>query len=167
MTTATLTAAPTIRAATEADVSRLMEMGQRFQRETVYCRGTAWDVDQMGKTARGLIAAEDGLLLVATRDEVVIGMFGALIFTHPITAERTAAEVFFWVEPESRGYGVRLLRRAEQWAERHGAARMQMIAPSPEIETFYRRLGYRALEVTYDKALTVKEPPCLSAQQQL
>lgn len=154
MTTATLTAVPTIREATEADVARIVEMGRRFRRETVYQR-VPENVAQMTWLAHGLIAAEAGTILVAERDGALIGMLGLLVYSNPISGEWTAGELFFWVEPEHRGYGVRLLRRAEAWAVGHGASRIQMIAPTPEVETFYARLGYAAVEVAYDKALDV------------
>ena len=154
MTTAVLApSAVTIREATEADVPRLVEMGTRFQAETVYHSGPAWDADQMAQTAHGLIASDDGLFLVAERDGVVVGMFGAVIFTHPISAERTVSELCFWIDPEHRGCGVRLLRRAEQWADGRGAVEMVLIAPTPEVERFYQQLGYIAKEVSYGKRL--------------
>ena len=43
-------------------------------------------------------------------------MIGLLLFENPITGEPTVSELFWWVEPEARGSGVRLLKRAEQWA---------------------------------------------------
>ena len=143
-----------IRHATLDDLPRLVEMGQRFQAETVYAKHTAWDTAQMIDTATRLITQDTGLVLVSECDGHVIGMLGAVLFKHHMTALLTVAELFFWVEPEHRGHGVRFMKRAEQWAREHGAVALQMIAPMPDVEKLYRRLGYAAIEVSFEKTLT-------------
>lgn len=160
MTTATLTAAPTIREATEADVSRLVEMGQRFRNETVYQSRVPENTDQMEALTRQLIASDAGLLLVADREGALVGMLGALLFPHHISGRLTGGELFFWVEPEHRGHGVRLVKQAERWARARGAVAMQLIAPTADVEVLYQRLGYTRLEVAYEKSFT-KESSCL------
>jgi GNAT superfamily N-acetyltransferase len=153
MITATLT---TIREATAADVPRLVEMGRRFRAESAYALRLADNPAQMATMAEYLIASDNGLVLVVERDGLLVGMIGVLVFPHPLSGALTAGEVVFWVEPEHRGYGVRLMRRAEQWAIARGATTMQMVSPTPEVGQFYARLGYHALEVAYEKEL-----PCL------
>lgn len=149
-----------IREATADDVPALVAMGQRFRNSTVYARRLRDNPEQMAETGLMLIHSDDGLLLVADRGGAPIGMIGVLVFPHHLSGERTAGELFFWVDPEYRGYGVRLLRQAERWARERGATTMQMIAPvvidepDDDVGPFYARVGYHALEVAYEKDLT-------------
>ena len=153
MTTAVLAPPVTIRAATVDDVPAVVRMGLRFRQDTVYRSRVAENQTQMTALAHRLVDDEAGLLLVVDRNGAVVGMIGAMAFPHHISGQPTVGELFFWVEPEHRGCGVRLLKRAEQWARDRGATSMQMIAPTPDVERLYQRLGYTALEVTYEKPL--------------
>lgn len=129
-------------------------MGERFLTETVYRGRVVVNPSAMARTVALLLAADTGAVFVAERDDAVIGMIGLLYFEHPITGERTVTELFWWMEPEARGYGVRLLKRAERWAAAAGAQKVHMIAPTPEVGLLYERLGYEALETTYQRALS-------------
>lgn len=144
-----------IREATPEDIPRLVAMGERFLADTVYrTRGVAGDPDAMTRTVELLLAHDHGAVFVATYNGTVVGMIGLLVFEHPITGAATASELFWWMEPEYRGRGgsgVKLLKRAERWARDAGARTVHMIAPTPEIETLYRRLGYGYLEATYQR----------------
>jgi len=142
-----------IRDATEQDIPRLVAMGERFLTETVYRGRVPVDPATMARTLALLVATENGTVLVSERDGVVVGMIGLLLFENPISGELTAGELFWWVEPEHRGIGVRLLKRAEQWARRAGARKVHMIAPTPEVGQLYDRLGYGYLEAAYQKAI--------------
>jgi GNAT superfamily N-acetyltransferase len=62
-------------------------------------------------------------------------------------------EVFWWVEPEHRGEGVKLLREAEKRAKHAGAQTMQMIAPTDKVAGLYQRFGYEFVEAAYQKSL--------------
>lgn len=142
-----------IREATEADIPRLIEMGERFLTETVYRGRVAVNPSAMARTVARLLVSDGGAVFVSERDHTVVGMIGMLVFEHPITGEITASELFWWVEPEARGTGIRLLKRGEQWARDAGAERIHMIAPTSDVGRLYERLGYTALETTYERAL--------------
>jgi GNAT superfamily N-acetyltransferase len=141
------------RMATRRDIPRLVEMGQHFLDSTVYRGLIGRNTSQMAATASMLIDSPDGCVVVAERSGVVVGMLGALVFTHHISGERVGGEVFWWVEPEHRGCGVRLLKASETWARARGAVRMQMIAPTPDVGALYQRMGYAAVETTYQRSL--------------
>lgn len=141
-----------IRDATAADVPRIVEMGQRFLRESHYAGVLSENPAQMASTAAWLIAEDAGFVAVDERGALV-GMIGALLFRHHFSGELIAGEVFWWVEPASRGGGIRLMRRAEAWARARGAQRMQMIAPDAQVGQLYARLGYDPIEVAYERAL--------------
>jgi GNAT superfamily N-acetyltransferase len=143
-----------IRVAEEGDIARLVEMGVRFATETVY-RDRAFPVNEgaMARTAALLILGERGTVFVADVDGRVVGMIGLLLFENPLSGDISVSELFWYVEPEHRGHGVRLLKRAEAWAREVGAEKVHMIAPTPDVSRMYERLGYAYLETTYQKAL--------------
>jgi GNAT superfamily N-acetyltransferase len=144
-----------IRDATADDIPRLVEMGERFLTETVYRGRVAVNPLAMARTVGLLLASDLGTVFVSEQDGIVVGMIGLLLFENPITGEPTASELFWWVEPESRGHGLRLLKRAEQWARDMGAARIHMIAPADtDVGRLYQRCGYRVLETSWQLDLT-------------
>lgn len=139
-----------IRPAGAADVPAIVAMGQRFLRE-VYAGCLEESPPHLQAFAERLVAQEDTALLVATLGGRPVGMIAAYLYEHPFSGDRVCSELVWWVEPEHRGQGVRLLRAAEAWGRAKGAHRMHMIAPSEPVATLYERLGYRLLERTYDK----------------
>lgn len=142
-----------IREATAADVPRIVAMGRRFLLETSY-RGVIEDNPaQMEVLACQLLESPVGVLLVSETCGELTGMLGAFLFDHPISGERLATEIFWWVEPEHRGHGIRLLRRAEAWAKSNGAAKLQMIAPTPAVARIYEALHYAPIETAYQRTL--------------
>lgn len=142
----------TYRSATLADVPALVAMGRAFLGE-LYTDVIPVNSAQMTTTVSNLIARDDGVILVAEHDGALVGMLGMLAFSHFVSGERTAGEVFWWVSPKYRGgpAGIRLLKLAEAWAERQGADRMQMVAPTQTVGDMYTRLGYQRVETTYHK----------------
>lgn len=126
-------------------------MGLQFM-ATVYA-DKAVDRDAMTQTARWLIEDDMGTVFVSERDGAVTGMIGMTIYSHPISGLPTATEMFWWVAPEHRGHGLRLLSIATTWAKAAGAVELQMIAPTPEVGRLYARLGYTLVETAYARTL--------------
>jgi GNAT superfamily N-acetyltransferase len=121
-----------IRPATRADIPEIVDLGERHWRESRYGRWMAPDRTVMASLSRALIDGENGLVLID---------------------EQAGAELFWYAPPESRGSGVRLLRRAEAWARGNGVKHAAMIAPDERVAAFYERMGYAALEINYIKPL--------------
>jgi GNAT superfamily N-acetyltransferase len=144
----------TRRPATAADVDAIVAMGQRFLAQSVYRGHLADNPGQVRTLATSLIASPEGDVLVADDGDGLVGMLAIVAYPHHLSGEWVAGEVAFWVDPAARGIGLRLLRDAERWARAHGAARLELIAPTPEVERLYARLGYRPVERTYHRALT-------------
>ncbi len=140
-----------IRTATENDLPRLVEMGLRFRDQTSYSEHLGRNPQKMGELAAQLMEA--GGVLVSERDGQVVGMIGYVLFPHFISGEMTASEAFWWVEPEHRGDGIKLLREAEKRAKQAGALRMQMIAPNDKVAQLYERFGYAFVESAYQRNL--------------
>jgi GNAT superfamily N-acetyltransferase len=140
-----------IRIASLDDIPRMVEMGERFRSETSYRDHIAQNAEQMAKLGRDLIAK--GEILISEHDGRITGMLGYLLYDHFISGERIAGEVFWWVEPEARGDGLRLMREAEKRAKAAGAKQFQFIAPTPQLERIYPRLGYAWVESTFQRSL--------------
>lgn len=149
MTTAT---ASGIREATEADIPACVAMGLEFARTVaVYRDHVPVSADALVKLGFWLL--EHGTILVVERDGEAVGMIGLAVMPHVMSGRLAASELFFWVQPEARGCGVRLLRAAERWAVAHGAEAMHMIAPTGDVERLYMRLGYSKIETAYLRSL--------------
>jgi GNAT superfamily N-acetyltransferase len=140
-----------IREAVTEDIPRMVEMGCRFRRSTPYQAHLKENPAQMAQLGQQLIAQHT--LLVTEREGAIVGMFGYVLFDHFLSGEKVAGEVFWWVEPEHRGQGIRLLKEAERRARLAGAQRMQMIAPSDEVADMYKRMNYQFVEASYQLTL--------------
>lgn len=128
-------------------------MGTRFLTETEYAGRVPVNPPAMTRTLEMLITSEVGAVFVSERNQQVTGMIGLFVFEHPLTGALAAHEMFWWVDPEHRGQGIRLLKWAEEWAREAGAQHVHMIAPSRAVERVYERLGYGYVEAAYQKAI--------------
>lgn len=140
-----------IREATIDDVPRLVEMGGRFVGSSNYCGRLANNPRAQCDMMLRLIGHCDGKVFVSEKDGSVTGMVGVAAFMHPWSGEWMAEEVFWWVEPEARGPGIKLLKRAEQWANDKSCVRMRSSAPNGRVARAYRALGYTKIEEAYLK----------------
>lgn len=142
-----------IRRATLEDTDRLIEMGRRFVSETTYSTLVSADPQRVAGLVFDLLDNPSAVVLVSGSDATLTGMIAAIAYEHPFSGEQTAFEIVWWVDPEARGQGVRLLRAAEEWARERGAKRMQMVAPNGRVGELYARLGYAAVETSYQRSL--------------
>lgn len=142
-----------IRAAGLADVPRLVAMGRAFLATPPYAGLFADDPDQLAATVTGLITGALSTVLVSVDGDQVVGMIGMLATPHFLSRQIIAGEVFWWVEPDHRGAGVRLLQAAEAWARSRGAVAIQLIAPDARVAAVYERWGYALLERSYVRRL--------------
>jgi GNAT superfamily N-acetyltransferase len=140
-----------IRDATLEDVAAIVGMGQRFIAGTPYARAIEGRPSKMAAFVERLITEPDGAIFVSEYGGVLVGMIGMVLFEHPFSGERVGSEMFWWVEPEHRGIGIRLYKRAETWAIAAGAAVIHMIAPTPDVAQLYTRLGFEYVEATYQR----------------
>ena len=144
-----------IRTATEADLPRIVEMGQHFIASTPYRDQVNADVEALGESLRLLFTI--GTVFVAERDgDDLVGMLGATVYSHYLTHRRTATESFWWGEPEARGTRawVNLLAAFEAWAHDQGARVIELGSWNPRLDRVYeRRLGYVAGERIYRKEI--------------
>lgn len=141
------------REAVAADLPRIVELGSHFLDQTGYRALLAANPEQMARTAASFVNDPEKVILLAERDERIIGMLLALVYDHPLSSERIGSELVWWVEPDARGCGLHLLRQAERWAKAHGAGVMQMVAPTPAVGRLYQSRDYVPVEQLWQRAL--------------
>lgn len=142
-----------IREATLDDIGQIAVLGERFIQESHYHRLIGINPDALRSVAETLIAEDHGLLLVDEFYGELAGMIGMLATIHPTSWEPVASELFWYVPPEARGGGLKLLFAGERWARESGCKRCIMVSPNERVGTLYERLGYEFLETQYVKAL--------------
>lgn len=144
-----------IREATLEDVPRLVAMGRRFLAETPYGEVLTESVERLTRLAEGLIANDTGIVFVFEVGDRPVGMLGAVVVEHPLSGQRMATELFWWVEPEYRrgGAGLLLMERAEAWATAAGAEALQMVAPNAQVARVYAARGYTLREQVFQRSL--------------
>lgn len=142
-----------IRQANVGDLERILEMGVRFITETSYAKFLLPSPEAISQSVVNLMTNPAAVILLSGSDATVTGMIGMLSFEHPFSGEKVASETFWWVDPESRGDGIRLLVAAEKWAKDLGATKVQMVAPNERVGEIYSRLGYSPVETMYQRTL--------------
>ena len=147
-----------IRLATADDMDALLEMGRNFVAATVE-DSMGFDAESLKGTMLALIDSDDGALFVAEGDGL-IGMIGGILYPAYFNkGQKTGQELFWWVEPQSRGGkdAVQLMRALMQWAQEAGAGTFSMLSIEPlridSVERLYLRNGFKPLERTYMKVL--------------
>lgn len=146
----------TIREAREADRARVLGLAQQFWRESPY-RAVLPAVTRTTLRRVWDAVRTHGVVLVAEpAPSELVGFLALVAVPHPLTGERYAEEVAWWVAPRARGRGagLALLARAEAWATARGLAGLRMVAPEGSaVGRLYERLGYQAVERTYYRRL--------------
>ena len=142
-----------IRQATQEDMPRIIDMAVRFNAETSYRNFIDVTPERVAQSFETITKDPNSVILVSGSDGAVTGMIVMMICPHPFSGERISYEVVWWVDPESRGDGVKLLRAAEKFSKDSGVKKMHMIAPNDKVGHFYERLGYTQVEVAYQRSL--------------
>lgn len=142
----------TLRMATLDDLPKIAAMGLRFI-QAHYSQHLAQTPEQIDRIVTKLIEEATASVWVSEVEGDVVGMLGAFTYDHPISAERMAVEMFWWVDPEHRGAQVPWLDTLETWAREQGATRIQMIAPNDKVGRYYQHRGYTAVETSFQRSL--------------
>ena len=99
-----------------------------------------------------------GFILGLYQDDELIGALGSIIINDINHGKPIANEVFWFVHPDKRGPGIRLLKAYEEEAKARGAilctmAHLNHLQPET-LGELYRRRGYHPVETVYLKELT-------------
>lgn len=145
----------TVRPASQEDVPVLVALGQAF---TQMVPELPADPERMQAALGALVPDETALVLVAERDEEVVGaLLAALVpvWWHP--GATLAQELAWYVVPAARasGAGLQLVCALETWARERGACAVLMtaLACNPGVTQLYQRLGYGLYESHFLKRL--------------
>lgn len=88
------------------------------------------------------IIKEDGGILLGIVGQSLVGPF------------KQSSEIAWWVEPDSRGGSIKMLKLYEDWAKENGAKLIEVksLNKFPETEKIYEKLGYEPIEKSWVKA---------------
>jgi hypothetical protein len=144
-----------IRPATTDDLPAIAEMGLTFTEEgklpakvvpLTWCRSWA-----------NLLASGAGVVLVSEQNGEVTGAIAGLLYHDLNDGAPVLAEAFWFVKPEKRGSGMKLLFALENLARERGCARMHMVhllsINADSLSKTYERIGYKPTEIHYVKEL--------------
>lgn len=147
--------AATIRFCSPEDLPVVAEIGRSFFEEGKLPGKLVPEVFETTWTA--LLTAGAGGILMLEDSGDPRGVLGFLQYPDINDGETVITETFWYVLPQHRRDGLKLLRRFESVAKERGAKRIIMghlKALTPEtLGHLYTRLGYTELETTYIKAV--------------
>lgn len=140
---------PVVRHAAESDLPRLVELLKDFGASRQFREAFTRDPEILEGLLRSCL--RQGAVFVLVDTDRIIGCIVVCLIGHPLSHERIAAELAWFVDPAYRGGGYALLRAAEQWARGCGVTRLSLVAPTVRIGRIYERWGYCPMEATYSK----------------
>ena len=141
-----------IREATEKDIPALVEMGREFFKLTGL--PIEYSGDSVAKMIGNLIDGESAVVFV---DEEVKSAIAGLVYPFYFNTDILSGnEMFWWVSPEKRGTGIKLMDKLEEWARDKGADLFQMTClheGHEKIGSYYQRRGYKPTEHNFMRSL--------------
>lgn len=141
----------TIRYAKPEDLLQCARLGELFYREGAL-PGNLVPSIFMGNW-KTLIESGTGRILGAWRGAEFLGALGVLVYPDINDGEIVAQEAFWYVHPNHRGIGMKLLDQSIEDLRREGVKRMTMVhleSLMPDrLKSLYERLGFRPVESHY------------------
>ncbi len=141
-----------IREATRADIPQMARMARDFHAASPMNR---YSFSPMRAAQAAMAAIDNPGTLALVLD--LNGLHGALLASvraYPLGDTLCAYEDVLWVDPDYRGrWGVKLIRRFEDWASDMGAAVIGISCPVGTVERLYASLGFTQAETTFAKGL--------------
>ncbi len=141
-----------IRVAVGGDIPALVDLGYAMQQESPRFAHLAYAPVKVAQTLQQMIAADNGRVFVAVRDDIVVGMMGGYVLEYFFSHDKFATDLYVYVAPPYRGgsFFTRLVVAFEQWAIALDANEI-VVGISTEVEaertaSLYERLGYRRIQ---------------------
>lgn len=139
----------TIRLATLSDSTLAVRLLMNFHKacDLPFNVTTAWALALF----KACVNDKDKIAIIKEDGGILLGMVGPSLVGPFIQC----LEIAWWVEPESRGGSLKMLKMYEKWAEEHGAKLIEVksMHKFPETEKIYERLGYEPLEKSWVKTI--------------
>jgi GNAT superfamily N-acetyltransferase len=144
-----------IERATIDEIRPITEMATRFENETSHVKV---DVEHSVKNyTRFYGQGNGGMIALKTDDGGIVGGLGYVIAPDLHFPRILAVETFWFVLPDFRGEGLKLMLEFEKIAEERGCDCTAMIHLSDShpaaLEKIYRRKGYELVEKHYVRRL--------------
>ncbi len=148
-----------IRRALLDDIPQLIRLANAMQEEAgAHYRAMLLDEDRIANIVMSsLRPAAPTLVNVHVTDDTVDGFMASGVAPDPIYQALYGYEYALYVAPERRGHGdgVRLAKRAEEWARQRGAVYMQVAVTGQIMDSIadrvYEELGFKAIGTIYHK----------------
>jgi GNAT superfamily N-acetyltransferase len=143
-----------IRNGTQRDKDAVLRMAKKFYSECGYEAHIEYDYDSC--SALYEMCLDMGLCSVAEVDGELVGFVIGLKSPFLMNQNYSiGAEVAWWVEPEHRGLGLKLLRHIEQSAKDQGLKMWSMMcleSMEPEkVSEIYLKSGYKPTERSFTR----------------
>lgn len=145
-----------IRDAVESDIPQIVELGRKFLLEGPYKDIIEDHPEVPTELAHKLLDLSSARVLVLENGEKIEGVLAFIIYPHFYSGMQTAQELIWYVLPEARHKAfdvLAMVRMAQRLAKQMGAKYMQFTAPTPDVGLLYEHMGYKQIEVGYQKEL--------------
>ncbi len=99
-----------------------------------------------------------GTVFVIEKDGEFVGAIGAIMNPDFLTGRKSAAELFWFVQPEHRGSSsIRMLKMLEDWSVENDCHTLHMVhlecSMADKLPDMYQRMGYRKFETWWRKEI--------------
>lgn len=146
----------TIREAAIHEIPAIVDFMRQFETESKHIR-----IEPVYATRMYTNMVKSGVahMFIMDDDGVMIGGIGCIVSPDLMNGDLMAIETYWFVSPDHRGHGIRLVSYLEQWAREHGCKSIAMIhltdSHPKRLELLYQRRGYIAIETHYVKELRI------------
>lgn len=149
------TTAINIRSAVEEDVLDCLILFKQFHKESKL--PYSWDAKKTQEAIIKSLPEDNYEILVAEKDNEVIGLLACLYGEPLFSSDRVANEIAWYVNKEHRttSAGFRLFKAYENWALTNGAdyVAMAYLEGITDLSDIYEKKGYLKSETNYIKEL--------------
>lgn len=148
-----------IRPAIISDMPGIVRCAESFFEYAEYAKnGMTLDKSAFEKKVEWYIKDEKGIVLLLVNQGNVCGGISGYVSEWDFNpAVKILIEFFFWIDPEYRGNGVRLLKAFESIGKENGAQKIVMISPQTflksKVDRMYEKFGYQPTEQFWMKGL--------------
>ena len=148
-----LTSKVDVRLAQNSDAECLVKIIKEFYEEGLSGCGVTFSDEKTQET----FFLNEANTLVVTIDEKIVGFVGGTMITFPISNVKVFQEIGWYIQENYRRYGVLLFRKLEEFCRKEGVKHIVMghLAKlgAERLAKFFKRMGYKELEVHYIKEL--------------
>lgn len=139
-------------AETKEDIRSVAYMAYNFSKESKH---VIVDPERPAESYWGMIQSGTAAMLMLMEGDKCVGGLGCIKYPDLHSGELFAVETFWYVLPDHRGEGIKLLDAFEKWAADNGCVKCAMIhmvdSMSSALERLYRMRGYKLVEKHYVK----------------